>query len=238
MGALFQSRGWLPIVEAPGYSRHPTSILAMQLLNAFKCNLKELTTKSAWVPRSAVFGMRMPGGWLHRSCDSLAPSVFPSCWVLSAIFFVFPRCFSSLRAFRHRCRRFCELFFVFSVCFFEGLVHMPRNTVNSISASLDPSVPASSPSDESAPSTTSNSTSSSSFTSLPSSVSISAETDSGHLPGCSAVATSDIGGLLGERSGKFYQRYVRQFQRGLFRDQRAVDLYIDFDRVSFIVFSR
>ena len=35
MGALFQSRGWLPIVEAPGYFRHPTSILAMQLLNAF-----------------------------------------------------------------------------------------------------------------------------------------------------------------------------------------------------------
>ena len=34
MGALLQSRGWLPIVEAPGYSRHPTSILAMQLLNA------------------------------------------------------------------------------------------------------------------------------------------------------------------------------------------------------------
>ena len=30
--ALFQSRGWLPIVEAPGYFRHPTSILAMQLL--------------------------------------------------------------------------------------------------------------------------------------------------------------------------------------------------------------
>ena len=26
MGALFQSRGWLPNVEAPGYSRHPTSI--------------------------------------------------------------------------------------------------------------------------------------------------------------------------------------------------------------------
>ena len=47
MGALLQSRRWLPIVEAPGYSRHPTSILAMQLLNAFKCNLKELTTKSA-----------------------------------------------------------------------------------------------------------------------------------------------------------------------------------------------
>ena len=45
--ALLQSRGWLPIVEAPGYSMHPTSILAMQLLNAFKCNLKALTTKSA-----------------------------------------------------------------------------------------------------------------------------------------------------------------------------------------------
>ena len=148
----------------------------MQLLNAFKCNLKELTTKSAWVPRSAVFGMRMPGGWLHRSYDSLARSFFPSCWVLSVIFFVFPRCFSSLRAFRHRCRRFRELFFVFSVCFFEGLVHIPRNTVNSISALLDPSGSASSPSDESAPSTTSNSTSSSSFTSSPSSVSISAET--------------------------------------------------------------
>ena len=32
MRALFQSWGWLPIVEAPGYFRHPTSILAMQLL--------------------------------------------------------------------------------------------------------------------------------------------------------------------------------------------------------------
>ena len=47
MGALLQSRGWLPIVEAPGYLSHPTSILAVQLLNAFKCNLKELTAKSA-----------------------------------------------------------------------------------------------------------------------------------------------------------------------------------------------
>ena len=35
-GALFQSRSWLPIVEAPGYSRHPTSTLAMQLLNGKK----------------------------------------------------------------------------------------------------------------------------------------------------------------------------------------------------------
>ena len=53
---------------------------------------------------------------------------------------------------------------------------MPRNTVNSISASLDPSGPASSPSDESALSNTSNSTSSSFFTPSPSSVGISAET--------------------------------------------------------------
>ena len=28
------SRSWLPTVEALGYLRHPTSILAMQLLNA------------------------------------------------------------------------------------------------------------------------------------------------------------------------------------------------------------
>ena len=35
-GALFQSRGWLPIVEVRGYSRHPTSILTMQLLTS--CN--------------------------------------------------------------------------------------------------------------------------------------------------------------------------------------------------------
>ena len=159
------------------------------------------------MPRSAVFGMRMPGGWLHRSCDSLARSVFPSCWVLSPIFFVFLGVFLLCERFVTVVVDFANFFFVFSVCFFEGLVHMPRNTVNSISASLDPSGPASSPSDESAPSTTSNS-------------------------------TSDAGGLSGERSAKFYQRYVRQFQRGLFRDQCAVDLYIDFDRVSFIVFSR
>ena len=36
LGALFQSRGWLPIVEVRGYSRHPTSILTMQLLTS--CN--------------------------------------------------------------------------------------------------------------------------------------------------------------------------------------------------------
>ena len=95
---------------------------------------------------------------------------------LSAIFFVFLSVSSSLRAVLLRCCRFRELFFIFSVCFFEGLVHMPRNTLNSISTSLDPSGPAASPSDESAPSTSSHSTSSSSFTSSPSSVLISAET--------------------------------------------------------------
>ena len=55
--------------------------------NYLKCNLKELITKSDWVPRSAVFSMRMLGGWLHRPCDSLTCSVFPSCWVLPAFFF-------------------------------------------------------------------------------------------------------------------------------------------------------
>ena len=38
MGVLFQSRGWLPVVEAPGYFRHPTSILAMQLLMIYYSN--------------------------------------------------------------------------------------------------------------------------------------------------------------------------------------------------------
>ena len=60
---------------------------SLTAVNAVKCNLKELTTKSAWVPRSAVFSKRMLSGWPHRSCDSLARSVFPSCWVLSVIFF-------------------------------------------------------------------------------------------------------------------------------------------------------
>ena len=52
------------------------SVAKYNALNEFKCNLKELTTKSAWVPRSAVFSMCIPCGWLHRSCDSLARSVF------------------------------------------------------------------------------------------------------------------------------------------------------------------
>ena len=39
MGALFQSRDWLPIVEAPGYFGHPTFILAMQLLTNI-CRIK------------------------------------------------------------------------------------------------------------------------------------------------------------------------------------------------------
>ena len=32
MGTLFQCRGWLLMVKTPRYSRHPTSILTMQLL--------------------------------------------------------------------------------------------------------------------------------------------------------------------------------------------------------------
>ena len=44
MGALFQSRGWLSIVEAPGYSRHPTSILAMQLLICPNGHLSTMAT--------------------------------------------------------------------------------------------------------------------------------------------------------------------------------------------------
>ena len=49
----------------------------VEKINAFKCNLKELTTKStlsAWGQRSLK--MRMPSSRLHRSCDSLAHSVF------------------------------------------------------------------------------------------------------------------------------------------------------------------
>ena len=34
LGALLQSRGWLPIVEAPGYARHPTSILAIAVVKS------------------------------------------------------------------------------------------------------------------------------------------------------------------------------------------------------------
>ena len=59
---------------------------------------------------------------------------------------------------------------------FVSSSNMPRNMLNSVSASLDLYVPTPSMSGESAPSTTSASTSSSSFTSLPSSVTISAET--------------------------------------------------------------
>ena len=93
-----------------------TTIINVSYLSfdEFKCNLKELTTKSAWVPRSAVFGMRMPGGWLHRSCDSLARSVFPSCWVLSPIFFVFLGVFLLYERFVTVVVDFANFFFVFS----------------------------------------------------------------------------------------------------------------------------
>ena len=138
-------------------------------VNAVKCNLKELTTKSAWVPRSAVFSTR-------SSVADYIDHVIP--WhVQFSLRAGFCRPFSSVFFFGVflLCEQFVTIvigfaIFRFSVCFFEGLVHMPRNTANSISASLDPSVPTSS--DESALSTTSTSTSSSSFTSSPSSVAI------------------------------------------------------------------
>ena len=54
MGALFQSRGWLSIVEAPGYSRHPTSILAMQLLISTNGHLS--TTATFFCPQGGLWG--------------------------------------------------------------------------------------------------------------------------------------------------------------------------------------
>ena len=93
------------------------SHLLVHMINAVKCNLKELTIKSAWVSRSAVFSTRMLGGWQHRPCDSLARSVFPSCWVLPA--FVFPSRPSPrpVGFFLHWCFRQCDgcLFLSFGV---------------------------------------------------------------------------------------------------------------------------
>ena len=128
------------------------------------------------MPRSAVFSMRIPGGWLDRSCDSWHVQFFP--FVLGSVghFLRFLRCFLLCKQFVTVVGDFTIFVAVFSVRFFKGFVHMPRNTVNSISASLDSSGPASSPSDGFALSTTSTSTSSSSFTLSPSSVAISAET--------------------------------------------------------------
>ena len=100
-------------------------------LNAGVNGLKEFTTKSTWVLRSVVFSMHMFNGWQHQSCDSLARSVFPSCWVLSAIFFVFLCVFLLSEQFVTVVVDFV-IFCCFFVCFFEGLVHMPHNTVNSV----------------------------------------------------------------------------------------------------------
>ena len=63
------------MVEAPWYSRHPTPILPMQLLNAFKCNLKELKTKSAlsaWGQRSLACARPVAGDidQAHDACFS------------------------------------------------------------------------------------------------------------------------------------------------------------------------
>ena len=54
MGALFQSRGWLAIVEALGYSMHPTSILAMQLLTSTNGHLS--TTATFFCPEGGLCG--------------------------------------------------------------------------------------------------------------------------------------------------------------------------------------
>ena len=112
--------------------------------------------------------------YLRQSCDSLARSVFlcarfcqPFSSLFFSVFLLYDRFFSILvdsTKFRLH-----EVVFVSSS-------NMPRNMLNSVSASLDLFVPTPSMSGESAPSTTSASTSSSSFTSLPSSVTISAET--------------------------------------------------------------
>ena len=120
--------------------------------------------------KSAVFGMRLPSSWLHRSCDSLARSVFLRarfCQPFSSLFF-------SIFLFYDR---FSSILVDFPKVFLSvSSLNMPHNTMNSVLASLDPHSPAPSTSGESAPSTTSASTSSSSFSSSPSWVAISAET--------------------------------------------------------------
>ena len=109
-------------------------------LYAFKCNLKELTTKSLFSAKGQrYFDMRMASNSLHRSCDSVARGVF-----LRAVLFI-PR-----GSFTHLLRFFFFAngspfsstprgFFVLSrlsvvfllVLFF---LNMPRHTLNSISA--------------------------------------------------------------------------------------------------------
>ena len=81
-------------------------------------------------------------------------SFFPSFWVLLAIFFSFFGVFLLCERFFTVVSDFVIFVLVFLSVFFEGLVHMPRSTVNSMSALLDSSGPASSPSDDSALSTT------------------------------------------------------------------------------------
>ena len=115
-------------------------------------------------------------------------------------FLRFSFAFSSLSAVLLRFRQLKA----FCFCFLEGLSsNMPHNTLNSISALLDPHNPTSSTSGESAPLTMSVSIFLSSFASalsLPSSVSISVETVTGHFPIPSAVTPSNVGGFLVEWS--------------------------------------
>ena len=79
IGALFQSRGWLPIVEGPGYSRRPTSTLAMQLLNIGNHTLSFQTYEFAlyslkhWSLHLILLNIRV----LTSSCQTLE---FASYW--------------------------------------------------------------------------------------------------------------------------------------------------------------
>ena len=63
MGALFQSRGWLPIVEAPGYFRHPTCILAMQLFTKDKIDRQHI-----YQHNYLVFGDRVVIDRVFETC--------------------------------------------------------------------------------------------------------------------------------------------------------------------------
>ena len=100
--------------------------------------------------------MRMPSCLVHQSCDSLARSVF-----LHAGFFQPMRFLQPFSSFFFHVFLLCEQFFsvfidsskFFCVCFLKSLSsNMPRNTLLSVLASLDPYGPASSTSGVPAPS--------------------------------------------------------------------------------------
>ena len=67
---------------------------------------------------------------------------------------------------------------------------------------------------------------------------LSGDSLTGHFPSFSADAPSHVGGFSGERSAKFFQQYIWQFQRGFFRGKRDIDLYIDLDWLPLVLYSR